>query len=146
VRKTRIADVEAIGYWGPVLLDVETQLDFGFTIDMAVLLLRRDVTPDTPLEPTIAGVTLYQDAYFLGYPKGYGVEVQAEGALAEGTLPFAKKCLIAAMRNEARPFWPAGAQQRRGNRTIRGGLDDRGGPTPPAPRQTGRACLGPPNV
>jgi hypothetical protein len=61
-------------------------------VDIAALELKQDLTVRLPLEPTMDGISLSQQTYFLGYP--FGLETRdARGFVA----PFIKSGIISAM-------------------------------------------------
>jgi hypothetical protein len=65
-------------------------------VDIAALDLGRAVTVTFPLEPSSGGLTLGQQAYFLGYPHGLGGSGSA-GPPGFGELPFLKSGIVSAV-------------------------------------------------
>ncbi|HEY3520038.1 MAG TPA: trypsin-like peptidase domain-containing protein, partial [Rhodanobacteraceae bacterium] len=64
--------------------------------DIAVLTTNRQLSPNLPMEPTAAASVWGQDVYFLGFPYGWRVNVDAN--LNRGfPLPFVKKAIISCM-------------------------------------------------
>lgn len=66
------------------------------SVDIAALDLGRAVTVTFPLEPSSGGLTLGQQAYFLGYPHGLGGTGSASPP-GFGELPFLKSGIISAV-------------------------------------------------
>jgi hypothetical protein len=64
-------------------------------IDIAVLIPDKQVTVNLPLEPTMAGMQVGQDTYFLGFPFGeLFSDIQDEKVGDHVSLPFFRKAII----------------------------------------------------
>jgi S1-C subfamily serine protease len=59
--------------------------------DIAVFSVDGELTQDLPLAATLEGICYSQDAYFLGFPFGFGLNPQ------DSSLPFVKKAIISAL-------------------------------------------------
>jgi trypsin-like peptidase len=78
-------------HWLPVKVKVFRCDD---PIDIAVLVPPAQITVHFPLEPTIEGIRLSQDVFFLGFP--YGIFSMLE----LHPIPFIKKAIMSALTNE----------------------------------------------
>jgi len=68
-------------------------------IDIIVFVLPIQISPSFPIEPTIDGLVLAQDMYFLGFPFGLGMD---GNVLNNGfPLPFVKKGICSAINYSA---------------------------------------------
>jgi hypothetical protein len=66
-------------------------------VDIAALDLGRPVTITFPLIPSSGGLTLGQQAYFLGYPHGLGTSRAEPFPAGFGELPFLKSGIVSAL-------------------------------------------------
>jgi hypothetical protein len=81
------------------MLDVVLLGTSDSEVDVAVLRPSIQLSPDFPLEATIGGILLAQDAYFLGFPYGIGADV---GELnRDFPVPFIKKCIISLITDDS---------------------------------------------
>lgn len=70
------------------------------SIDIAILVAPRQLSPPYKLEPTSAGLVNGQDLYFLGFP--YGQFTDHSHLLNNFPLPFIKKAILSAMTGGAK--------------------------------------------
>ncbi len=67
-------------------------------IDISVLTTDIQLSPDYPLEPTIANLFYGQDVYFLGYPYGFSIDY---GDFSRHLpVPFVKKAVVSCLFKE----------------------------------------------
>jgi S1-C subfamily serine protease len=86
--------------WTPLTVKVLRAND----ADIAVLIPPRQLTVSFPLEPSLTGIRLPQDVYFLGFPYGlpYDLPTKPLGLIQGFALPFIKKGVVSAMTDHAK--------------------------------------------
>ena len=76
------------------------------TVDIAALDLGGPITVTFPLEPSSGGLTLGQQAFFLGYPHGLGSSVSvADLPPGFGEIPFLKSGIVSALDERDSNAW-----------------------------------------
>jgi hypothetical protein len=79
---------------GPVDVELRVLPQMKPATDVAVFALSTAITPELDLHPTSEGAVFSQDAYFLGFPYGLGLES------ANLTYPFVKKAIFSGQKTE----------------------------------------------
>ena len=76
------------------------------SVDIAALDLGRPITVTFPLEPSSGGLTLGQQAFFLGYPHGLGSSVSVSDLPPGfGEIPFLKSGIVSALDERDPNAW-----------------------------------------
>jgi hypothetical protein len=89
-----VFDIQLVRRDGPISVLLESVPADQPGADIALFLLDREVTPDLTLYPTSDEAVFSQDAYFLGFP--YGLGLQTAGI----TYPFVKKAILSASEKD----------------------------------------------
>lgn len=97
VKDAEVSDIVISTLRGPRTNRLERIPILQANADVAVFAVDGELTQDLPLEATTDGIIFSQDAYFLGFPFGIGLN-----NLAHPALPFVKRATVSGLYNDGK--------------------------------------------